>query len=186
MIRGTRLVLLVLAGGATLGTAAPVLAGHPGIRIYTWTDARGVTHYSDTPRRQGTSRKLTLPTPPPPDETAIAANKAWQRKLDREVRAELAQQSARRRAEREAATEQRQPAPEPETVVRYEPTYFPARRYRRYRRRHLHRGHHAKLPSAAFPHDALPSSFPNPMASSFPPGLPSSFPEKHTSPPHGG
>lgn len=181
MARGARLAALVIAAEAAWCLAAPVQAGDPGIRVYTWTDARGVTHFSDTPRHEGPTRTLKLPTPPPPDRTALAADRAWQRKMDREVQAEVARQAARRRAREET------PAPRPQTVAQEEraapflPVYFPRRHFRRH---HRHGRGASHLPSAAFPASALPSSFPDPLASSFPPGLPSSFPEEQ--PPPGG
>ena len=175
--------LTLTAGGLSLA-APPAAAANSGIIVYTWTDAHGVTHFSDTPRHTGSVRQLSLPTPPPPDQTAIRAEKAWLHKLHQTTLADLAQAAARRRAEQERAQEtagQQQPAEVP--PYQYVPIFFPARHHR-WRHRHRHRGnrsHH--FPSARFPQYALPSSFPDPLASSFPPGLPGSFPETPSSPP---
>ncbi len=174
--------LTLAAGGLSLATP-PARAGNPGVTVYTWTDANGVTHFSDTPRHTGSTKQLSLPTPPPPDQTAIKANEAWLHKLHRMSQNDLAQAAARRRAEQERAletTERQQQQPE-EPQYQYVPIFYPARRWHHHH--HHHRGHSQPFPSAGFPHYALPSSFPDPLASSFPPGLPGSFPETPSSPP---
>ncbi len=186
MQRITPLLLgLTLAAGGLLLAAPPASAGNQGVTVYTWTDANGVTHFSDTPRHTGTTRQLSLPTPPPPDQTAIKADKAWLSKLHRMTQKDLAQAAAHRRAaqERELETAERQQQPE-EPQYQYVPIFYPARRrHHHHWDHHRHRGNSQPFPSAAFPHYALPSSFPDPLASSFPPGLHSSFPESQSSPP---
>lgn len=177
--------LSLAAGGLSLA-APPAVAGTPGITVYTWTDANGVTHFSDTPSHSGPARQLSLPVPPPPDQTALKAEKAWLDKLNRMTLADQARAAEHRRAEQErelAAAEQRQQeqAAGPQ-IFQYVPIFYPARHHH-----HRHRPHRGKYgrhpPSARFPHYALPSSFPDPLASSFPPGLPGSFPETPSSPP---
>ena len=178
--------IALLACGA--GLAVPAAAGSPGIRVYTWTDAHGTTHFSDMPRHKGPARQLILPTPPPADQTAVAADRAWVRQQERLARARQAREATRRRAERERETltaERQQEGNERQE--RYVPFYmaYGYHRHRGHRHDHDDRYHHRHHgPSAAFPSNALPSSFPDPMASSFPPGLPSSFPESPSSPPH--
>lgn len=182
---GWLLLGTALAAGGMLSMAVPAVASDSGIAVYTWTGANGVTHFSDTPHRTGTSKKLVLPTPPPPDQTAIAAQRAWLRQINRNSKKELAQKAARRRAEQRAQANARQRQRERNDVVRYVPALYPYWYQRRHRHVHTHRRQHAgNLPSARFPSNALPSSFPDPLASSFPPGLPSSFPEEQPSPPH--
>ena len=185
MQRITPLLLgLTLAAGGLSLAAPPASAGKQGITVYTWTDANGVTHFSDTPRHAGSTKQLSLPTPPPPDQTAIKANQAWLRKLHRMTQKDLAQAAARRRAEqeRELETAEQQQQPE-EPQYQYVPIFYPARDHRHRWHHHHHHGHGQPFPSASFPHYALPSSFPDPLASSFPPGLPGSFPESPSSPP---
>lgn len=155
---GTLLIGMMLAAGGLAATAPSAAAGNPGIAVYTWTDAKGITHFSDKPRARGPAKKLVLPTPPPPDRTAIAADRAWVRRMDREARADAARIERRAEQQRhtEAVAEQQQsPARE---QMQYLPIYFPARRH------HWHGRHgggrSAKLPSARFPSSALPSSFP--------------------------
>ena len=91
--------LTLAAGGLSLA-APPANAGNAGITVYTWTDANGITHFSDTPRHAGPTKRLSLPTPPPPNQTAIRAEKAWLHKLHQITQTELAQAAARRRAAR--------------------------------------------------------------------------------------
>lgn len=174
--------LTLVAGGLSLA-APPATAG---VTVYTWTDASGVTHFSDKPRHTGAVKRLSLPTPPPPDQTAAKAEKTWLHKLHQMTladQAKAARRRARRARERQAAAQQQPPeAPQ----YQYVPIFYPAgRRHHRYH--HWHHRHRdaddRHLPSARFPQYALPSSFPNPLASSFPPGLPSSFPEAPPSPP---
>ncbi len=180
----TLLGLTLAAGGLSLAVP-PAAATGTGITVYTWTDANGVTHFSDTPHHPDAARQLTLPAPPPPDQTAAKAEKAWLSKLHRLTQADQAR-AARRRAEQEheraiAEQQQQQQVSEPR-LYQYVPIFYPAR-HRRHRHR-SHRGQYGRqLPSARFPHYALPSSFPDPLASSFPPGLPGSFPEAPSSPP---
>lgn len=181
--------ILALAAAFALAGAAPAAcAGAPAgakITVYTWTDAAGVTHFSDKPRASGPAKKLLLPTPPPPDQTALAAQRAWVRELDRDWRASQERAAAQRRLETELAAraaERGQYAPQ---QTQYVPLYAPYAGRRGYH--HRRRGDHDRddrrgppeqeLPDARFPQNALPSSFPDPLASSFP-GLPSSsFPE---------
>ena len=166
--------LIVAAGGLSV---APPPAAAPG---------PGVTHFSDTPRHTGSVKRLSLPKPPPPDRTAAKAEKAWINKLHQMTLADQAKAAARRRARQQRelqAAEQRQQPPEA-PQYQYVPIFYPAYRHRRWPHHHRRRDHDDhNLPSARFPHYALPSSFPNPLASSFPPGLPSSFPEAPSSPP---
>lgn len=174
---------------AAFACAAPVAhaGAGPGITVYTWTDAAGVTHFSDKPRARGPAQTLHLPTPPPADQTAIAANRAWLQQMDREWQASQERAEERRR-EAARAGEYAQYAPQPQAES-YVPLYLPLPRYRG--RHHRHHGgdydRHGRMPPR-FPQQALPSSFPDPLASSFP-GLPaSSFPEARggpLAPPHG-
>ncbi|MGH8127079.1 MAG: DUF4124 domain-containing protein [Gammaproteobacteria bacterium] len=175
---------VILAAGGMLSAAPTAIADSAGIPVYTWTDANGVTHFSDTPRAQGTAKKLLLPVPPPANQTAIAAQRAWVRQLNRNSKKELAQQAAHRRAERQAEATARQNQSERKEVVQYDPFFYPSWYHRRYRHSQRSKLHSDNLPSARFPLNALPSSFTDPLASSFPPGLPSSFPEEQPSPPH--
>jgi len=183
--------VLAAAVLAAAGTAAA--AGTPGgggIRVYTWTDASGVTHFSDTPRPRGGEKTLVLPVPPPPDQTALAAQRAWLRQLDRETRADLARRERQRRAEEAAAA---RPAPQYQAPpVQYVPVFLPYRGYHRHGRRGRRdaddRGP-ARRPAPRGPRTDLPSSFPDPLQSSFVGGLPSSFPDPLASsfppaPPH--
>jgi len=176
--------MIVVAGGLSMA-APPAAAAGTGVTVYTWTDANGVTHFSDTPRHTGSVKRLSLPKPPPPDRTAAKAEKAWVHKLHQMALADQAKAAARRRARQERdlqAAEQRQPPPEA-PQYQYVPIFYPARRLHRWHHRHRHRDNDDQhLPSARFPQYALPSSFPAPLASSFPPGLPSSFPEAPSSP----
>lgn len=178
---GQLLLGTALAAVGILSMAVPAVASDPGIPVYTWTDANGVTHFSDMPRHNGSEKTLVLPTPPPPDQTAIAADDAWLRQLDRDSKKDLAQQAARRRAEQQAAAAQRQR--EREDSTQYLPVFYLPWYDRLYRHGHSHRQPATNLPSASFPFNALPSSFPPGLPSSFPPGLPSSFPEEQPSPP---
>ena len=179
--------LTVLTCGVSL--AAPAAAAtNAGIKVYTWTDANGTTHFSDVPRHNGPTRQLILPTPAPANQTLLAADRAWVRREDRLAQARQAREAARERAEqeREAMEAERRQAGN-EAQVGYAPLYlaYGYHRHRGHHHDHDDRRHpHDHRPSAAFPSNALPSSFPNPMASSFPPGLPSSFPESPSSPPH--
>jgi len=186
MQRITPLLLgLTLAAGGLSMAAPPANAGNQDVTVYTWTDANGVTHFSDTPRHTGHTKQLSLPKPAPPDQTAIKANEAWLSKLHKMTQNDLAQAAARRRAERERALEtaaRQQQQPE-EPQYQYVPIFYPARGHRRHWHHHHHRGRGQPFPSASFPHYALPSSFPAPLASSFPPGLATSFPELPPSPP---
>lgn len=178
--------LTLLTCGVSLAVP-PAAASNAGIKVYTWTDANGTTHFSDVPRHKGPTRQLILPRPAPADQTAVAADRAWVRQQDRLARLQQAREAARRRAEQERETmragRRRQGN---EMQVGHAPLYlaYGYSRYRRHRRDHDEGHHRHHGPSAAFPSNALPSSFPNPMASSFPPGLPSSFPESPSSPPH--
>ncbi len=179
---GRLLLSVALVVGGMLLLVPPAVAVAAGIPVYTWTDASGTTHFSDMPRRQGAEKTLVLPTPSPPNQTAIAAQRAWLHKMNRDTQAQQAREAARRRAERQTATAVRKRRSDRAERMQY----YPARHHRRYRRSHyrvspVNRG--SRLPSARFPANALPSSFPDPLAGSFPPGLPSSFPEEHPSPP---
>lgn len=150
-----------LAAGGLLSAAPPAAAGDPGIPVYTWTDANGVRHFSDVPRHRGPAKKMVLPTPAPANRTAIAALHAWVRQLNRETQADLARRSARRQAEREREAEEasaaRYQAPQQEPVE-YLPVFYPAPRQHRWRHHRI--GPRLNLPSAKFPANALPSSFP--------------------------
>lgn len=171
--------VLAAAVLAAAGTAAAASTpGGKGIRVYTWTDASGVTHFSDMPRPSGGEKTLVLPVPPPPDQTALAAQRAWLRQLHRETRADLAQREQRRRAEAAAPA---RPAPQYETQpVQYVPVFLPYHGYHRHGRRGRRdaddRGP-ARRPASRGPRTDLPSSFPDPLQSSFVGGLPSSFPD---------
>ncbi|MGA7966033.1 MAG: DUF4124 domain-containing protein [Gammaproteobacteria bacterium] len=167
---GAVLLILALAAGGLMATARPAAASDPGIPVYTWTDANGVTHFSDTPRSRGPTKTLVLPTPPPPNQTAIAAQRAWVHQLNLDSQKELAQQAARRRADQQAEATASQRQNKRTEVVQYVPTFYPSWYHRRYRHDHRHERRVGNLPSARFPSNALPSSFP--------PGLPSSFPEE--------
>lgn len=157
---GALLLGMALAAGGLAASAPPAAAGDTGIPVYTWTDADGTTHFSDTPRVKGQARKLVLPTPPPPDRTAIAAQQAWVLRMHREAQADIARAAAERRIEeqRQAETATAQLQTQPREQVEYLPVFFPARH------RHWHRRHGGfrttNLPSARFPSSALPSSFP--------------------------
>jgi len=166
---GAVLLILALAAGGLMAAARPAAASAPGIPVYTWTDANGVTHFSDTPRPRGPTQKLVLPVPPPPDRTALAAQRAWVRQLNRETQADLARKAASRaEQQRRAEMAVAQNRDQQETRVDYLPVFYPARH--QHWRRHHGGGHDVHLPSARFPSNALPSSFPS--------GLPSSFPEE--------
>lgn len=183
MRTGSLLLSTALTAGALLWAVRPACAADPGIHVYTWTDASGITHFSDMPRHNGSEKTLILPTPPPPNQTAIAADHAWLRQLDRDSQAQLAQEAAHRRAERQAEAVAAQRQREREVSTQYWPVFYSPWYDRRHRHGHRHRHPATNLPSARFPSNALPSSFPDPLASSFPPGLPSSFPEEQPSPP---
>lgn len=174
---------------AVLALAGAALPAHAGtsanITVYTWTDAAGVTHFSDKPRPHGPARKLLLPRPPPPDQTALAAQRAWLHELDRDWRASQKRAAAERLAEARSA----RPAPYTAEPSQYVPVFLPYTGHRGHRHRRAgRRGRMPQsLPDVRFPQYALPSSFPDPLASSFP-GLPAgSFPEARggsPAPPH--
>ncbi len=174
---GRLLLSVALTVGGMLLVVPPAAAA--GLPVYTWTDASGTTHFSDMPRRQGAEKTLVLPTPSPPNQTAIAAQRAWLHKMNRDTQTQQARETARRRAERQTETAVRKRRSNREERVQH----YPIRHHRRYRPKHYRSNRGSRLPSARFPADALPSSFPDPLAGSFPPGLPSSFPEEHPSPP---
>ncbi len=173
---GRLLLSVALAVGGILLLVPPAVAVAAGIPVYTWTDANGTTHFSDMPRRQGAEKTLVLSTPPPPNQTAIAAQHAWLRKMNRDTLAQQARAAVHRRAERQTETAVRHRRIDRAEQVQH----YPVRHHRPRHSKH-YRGN--RLPSARFPANALPSSFPDPLAGSFPPGLPSSFPEEHPSPP---
>ncbi|HEX5314772.1 MAG TPA: DUF4124 domain-containing protein, partial [Gammaproteobacteria bacterium] len=136
--------LLFAATGALLGMLpAAVLAAAPDIVVYQWTDARGTTHFSDAPRKDGPAKRLLLATPPPADRSAQAANRAWLAELDRDTEARLAREAAQRQAEtrREAALaqERRQQAVAEQAVQRV-PILYSGRRQIHRRPRRVHRG----------------------------------------------
>ncbi len=167
---GPLMLGIALAAGGLLSAAPLAAAGDSGIPVYTWTDANGVKHFSDVPRHQGSAKKIVLPTPAPPDQTAIAALQAWLQQLHRQTQADLAEQAARRQAERRREAEETsvtQSQALPQQPVQYLPIFFPPRRYHRWR--HHRVGPQVKLPSAKFPANALPSSFPE-EPSFWPPG----------------
>lgn len=161
---------IALAAGGLLSAAPPATAGDAGIPVYTWTDANGVKHFSDVPRHRGSAKKMVLPTPPPPNQTAIAALQTWLQQLHRQTQTDLAERAARRQAERKreaeeaAATRSRA---QPQQQVQYLPLFYPPRRYHRWRHHRI--GPRLNLPSAKFPSNALPSSFPE-EPSFWPPG----------------
>lgn len=153
---------------------APTAAAQT-IRVYTWTDANGTTHFSDKPRPNGPVKIMALPTPPPPDQTAVAADRAWLGKLNRETQARLEREAEQRRLEAERATAKADRivryAPQP---VLFAPLYWPLRAYRRHRRyRHggiyrLYNDHDRddrrgrmsrRFPHPQFPRRAWPHSF---------------------------
>jgi|GEM_PF-1932464 len=179
------LVAAALAAAAAPAGAAPPPAGTHGIRVYTWTDASGVTHFSDKPRTAGTQKTLTLPVPPPPNQTALAAQRAWLKRIDRETQADLARQSRQRRARATAPPTFQAP---PEQPVAYYPAWYPAYRHHRlhghrHRRDHDERDEPDRRRGPRFPFGPAQSSFPEPvLQSSFVGGLQSSFPERP--PPH--
>ncbi|MGH8427516.1 MAG: DUF4124 domain-containing protein [Gammaproteobacteria bacterium] len=170
------LLSAALVAGGFLLTAHAAHAAGQGIPVYTWTDANGITHFSDAPRKGGPAKLVVVPTPPPPNATVLAANQAWVAALDRDTQARLARDAAQRRAETESeaaiAAQQTEYATQ---SAQYVPLYLPVRHYHHGRNRYGNRGSWNSSPSgsASFPQYSLPSSFP--------PGLPSSFPETQNS-----
>lgn len=156
--------LLALLIGIAL-TAAAGLAAAAGPTIYTWTDASGTTHFSDKPPRSGTAKTLVLPTLPPPDRTAQAANAAWLVQLNKDTQKMLDREAAARLAAERLAAEQ---APAAEPYPAYYPVFYGYNRNRFHRRRGFKvrdrddRGFQTRPlpPIASFPHYQLPSSFP--------------------------
>jgi hypothetical protein len=173
---GRLLLSATLAVGGMLLLIPPVTAVAAGTSVYTWTDANGTTHFSDMPRHHGSEKTLVLPTPPPLNQTEITAQRAWLRQLDRDTQTQQAQEAARRRTERQTETAVRKRRSDREERVQHYPI-------RHHRPKHYRSNRGSRLPSARFPANALPGSFPDPLAGSFPPGLPSSFPEERPSPP---
>lgn len=175
---------VVLAGAFALragAVSAPAPASAPGISVYTWTDANGTTHFSDTPRKDGPARTIVLPTPAPADRTAQAADRAYLAQLQSDTRARLAQEADQRRAETEreaayaAAAAQYEAERQP---TGYYPVFVGAGHRGHYRQRRDY--DHDRRPPSAPPANSnrvfppaylLPSSFPDPLASTFP-GLP--------------
>jgi hypothetical protein len=68
MPASTRLVL----GCIALVALAPAFAQ----TVYTWKDAKGVTHYSDAPPPKGTQSRQVQPQPAPPTPTPVATTPA--------------------------------------------------------------------------------------------------------------
>lgn len=70
---------LIASVGACAAVALLLAAGPlPAQTVYTWKDAKGVTHYSDTPPPDGTysDRQVKAPTPATPTAPAAAATPA--------------------------------------------------------------------------------------------------------------
>ena len=67
MPASTRTVLVAASLGACLAALvfAPAVA-----QVYTWKDAKGVTHYSDSPPPKGTQARTVAVPPPPPAPVA--------------------------------------------------------------------------------------------------------------------
>lgn len=62
--------LMLGAGCIVAAIAAPVFAQS----VYTWKDAKGVTHYSDSPPPESTKQKVrTVDVPPAPPSTPVVA-----------------------------------------------------------------------------------------------------------------
>ncbi len=177
---------LLLIAATFVAGVAPVgvqmaWAGSRGIRVYTWIDARGVTHFSDVPRTGGKARLLVLPTPPPADQTALAAQRAWADRMARETEQDLIQRATeRRRTQRQAEAVASTPIHH-QSEVQYVPVFF-AHGHHLFRHRHSSRDaddrrlRRLRLPSVGFPANRLPSSFPGGLPNSFPNPLASSFP----------
>lgn len=90
--------LTILASGLLLALSSGVMAG----QVYKWVDTQGVTHFGSQPPQGQSSETLNTaiaPPKPPAAEPAAPAQsgESEQRSIDREVKAEVAEQEAERR-----------------------------------------------------------------------------------------
>jgi hypothetical protein len=106
MSRTFAIAFLILSLGILVGPVVPAYAD--GQRVYKWTDADGVTHYSQTPPPAGTPgvEDLDLKVPPAPPYSGPTAEELELKALQERTRALEKALEEERRAREEAEAQQ--------------------------------------------------------------------------------
>lgn len=162
-----------LISGLLLGLILPALAFADNAQVYKWTDAAGVTHYSDKPPADSVAdlQTLDMPALPPQDPAQLAAQQAAlisQAAALHELQAQAAQQQqaaelARQQAELataiaafQQAQQAAEPAPETMPVIYSSSAFVPAAYRKNLYVNHMRRERPVRLnPRPASSHTAI-------------------------------